>query len=214
MIQVRRGSSLVLDWKQSSGTLLIDGDSRIIRVWDAHTETQVLDLDTNFSADGLVKLFDRRLEEEDAIVRSYHGHHSWVQNVKYHPCIGGRFLSASLAGEVHLWDARGSNNAAQSWDLHHAGLSTFDVYPQTGVFATTSALTLTNFRYQHLMIHPISDSPPLTTLNLPSGLSMYSSRPPSPYIPRYTSFAFHLMEMLYAIGQPDVSVKTNGCKLV
>jgi regulatory associated protein of mTOR len=42
MIQVRRGSSLVLDWKQSSGTLLIDGDSRIIRVWDAHTETQVL----------------------------------------------------------------------------------------------------------------------------------------------------------------------------
>ncbi|KAJ8586262.1 hypothetical protein M405DRAFT_935516 [Rhizopogon salebrosus TDB-379] len=32
MIQVRRGSSLVLDWKQSSGTLLIDGDSRIIRV--------------------------------------------------------------------------------------------------------------------------------------------------------------------------------------
>ncbi|KAJ8579430.1 hypothetical protein M405DRAFT_835825 [Rhizopogon salebrosus TDB-379] len=191
MIQVRRGSSLVLDWKRSSGTLLIDGNSRIIRVWDAHTETQVL--------------------EEDAIVRSYHGHHSWVQNVKYHPCIGSRFLSASLAGEVRLWDARGSDNAAQSWDLHHAGLSTFDVYPQTGV---TSALTLTNFRYQHLMIHPISDSPPLTTLNLPSGLSMYSSRPPSPYIPRYMSFAFHLMEMLYAIGQPDVSVKTNGCKLV
>jgi regulator-associated protein of mTOR len=42
MIQVRRGSGLVLDWKQSSGTLLIGGDSRIIRVWDAHTETQVL----------------------------------------------------------------------------------------------------------------------------------------------------------------------------
>jgi hypothetical protein len=73
----------------------------------------------------------------------------------------------------------------------------------------TSALTLTNFRYQHLMIHPISDSPPLTTLNLPSGLSMYSSRPPSPYIPRYTSFALHLMVMLYAIGQPDVSGASN-----
>lgn len=42
MIQVRRGSGLVLDWKQSGGTLLVGGDSRIIRVWDAHTETQVL----------------------------------------------------------------------------------------------------------------------------------------------------------------------------
>jgi regulator-associated protein of mTOR len=42
MIQVHRGSDLVLDWKQSSGTLLIGGDSRIIRVWDAHTETQIL----------------------------------------------------------------------------------------------------------------------------------------------------------------------------
>jgi hypothetical protein len=43
MIQVRRGSSgLILDWKQSSGTLLIGGSSRIIRVWDAHTETRVL----------------------------------------------------------------------------------------------------------------------------------------------------------------------------
>jgi hypothetical protein len=44
----------------------------------------------------------------------------------------------------------------------------------------TSALTPTDFRYQRLMIHPIPDSPPLTTLNLPSGLSMYPSRPPSP----------------------------------
>ncbi|KAJ8593994.1 hypothetical protein M405DRAFT_858489 [Rhizopogon salebrosus TDB-379] len=159
--------------------------------------------------DGLVKLFDRRLEEEDAIVRSYHGHQSWVQNVEYRPRIGGRFLSASLAGEVRLCGARGSDKAAQSWDLHHAGLSTFDVYPQTGVFATTSALTPANFRYQRLMIHPISDSPPLTTLNLPLGLSMYPSRPPSTYIPRYTSFAFYLMEMLYAIGQPDVSGASN-----
>jgi hypothetical protein len=73
----------------------------------------------------------------------------------------------------------------------------------------TSALTPTNFRYQRLMIHPVSDSPPLTTLNLPSGLSMYPSQSPSPYIPRYTSFAFHPMEMLYAIGQPDGSGASN-----
>lgn len=59
------------------------------------------------------------------------------------------------------------------------------------------------------MIHPILDSPPLTTLNLATSLSMYPSRPPSPYIPRYTSFAFHPMEMLYAVGQPDGSGASN-----
>ncbi|KAG1800474.1 WD40-repeat-containing domain protein [Suillus plorans] len=156
LIRVRRGSGLVLDWKQSGGTLLVGGDSRIIRVWDAHTETQVLDLETNCDspvmsitsdqgssstfivgfANGLVKVFDHRLEEEDTIVRSYHDHHSWVQNVKYHPCISGQFLSGSLAGEVRLWDLRGSDTAIQAWDLHHTGLSVFDVHSQTGVFAT------------------------------------------------------------------------------
>lgn len=131
MIHVRRGSGLILDWKQSGGSLLVGGDSRIIRVWDAHTESQVLvrrhirllahfddpsfqDLETNSEspvtciisdqgssstfiagfADGAVKVFDRRLEEEDAVVRSYREHHTWIQNVNYHPKFGGQFLSA------------------------------------------------------------------------------------------------------------------------
>ncbi|KIJ66511.1 hypothetical protein HYDPIDRAFT_109558 [Hydnomerulius pinastri MD-312] len=234
MINVRRGSGLIMDWKQSGGSLLVGGDSRIIRVWDAHTESQVLDLETNSEspvtsiasdhgssstfiagfADGVVKVFDRRLEEDDAVVRSYHDHHSWVQNVKYHPRVGGQFLSASLTGEVRLWDTRGSNHAAHAWDLHHGGLSSFDVHPQTGVFATTSALTPTNWRYQRLMLHSIPDSNPLSTLNLTTGLSVYPPRSPSPYIQRSTSFAFHPMEMLYAVGQPDGSVKITGCKFI
>ena len=45
-------------------------------------------------ADGAVKVFDRRLEEEDAIVRAYPAHSAWVQNVKLHPTLSGQFLSA------------------------------------------------------------------------------------------------------------------------
>lgn len=47
-------------------------------------------------ADGEVKVFDRRLEEEDAVVRAYSGHGSWVQNVRWHPnsTSQGQFLSA------------------------------------------------------------------------------------------------------------------------
>jgi len=67
----------------------------------------------------------------------------------------------------------------------------------------TSALTPTNWRHQRLMLHSVTDPNPLSSLMLPTGLAMYSQRPPSPYIPRYTSFAFHPMEMLYAVGGPD-----------
>jgi len=42
VIQLRQGSGVVLDWKQSAGTLLVGGDSRAIKVWDAQTETQSL----------------------------------------------------------------------------------------------------------------------------------------------------------------------------
>ena len=45
-------------------------------------------------ADGAVKVFDRRMEEEDAVVRSYSDHAAWVQNVRWHPKFGGQFLSA------------------------------------------------------------------------------------------------------------------------
>ena len=42
VLQVKRGSGVITDWKQSGGTLMVGGDSRIIRVWDAHTESQVM----------------------------------------------------------------------------------------------------------------------------------------------------------------------------
>lgn len=42
VVPMKRGSGMVMDWKQTGGTLLVGGDSKIIRVWDAHTETQVL----------------------------------------------------------------------------------------------------------------------------------------------------------------------------
>lgn len=44
--------------------------------------------------DGMVKIFDRRIEEEDSIVRTYSDHTSWVQNVRWHPKQGLQLLSA------------------------------------------------------------------------------------------------------------------------
>ncbi len=42
LLPVKRGSGVITDWKQYGGTLMVGGDSRIIRVWDAHTESQVM----------------------------------------------------------------------------------------------------------------------------------------------------------------------------
>jgi len=226
-----------MDWKQSGGSLLVGGDSRIIRVWDAHTETQVLDLDTNADspvtammsdhgtsstfvasfADGEVKVFDRRLEEEDAVVRSFTHHGSWVQNVRWHPTSANQILSASLDGEVKLWDLRGPARATQTWNIHSTGLSAFDVHPQTGVFAASSAITLTHWRDQRIMVQSVSRSVPLSNFSVPTGTSSFSHSArggggPSPYIPRSTSLVFHPMEMLYGIGGPDGTVRIMGCK--
>jgi WD40 repeat protein len=41
-MRLPRGAGLVMDWTQTSGTLLTAGDSRHIRLWDAHTENGVL----------------------------------------------------------------------------------------------------------------------------------------------------------------------------
>lgn len=44
--------------------------------------------------DGSVKVFDRRLDDEDAVVRSYSEHASWVQNVRWYPRTSGQIMSA------------------------------------------------------------------------------------------------------------------------
>jgi regulatory associated protein of mTOR len=131
-LRMKQGAGLITNWKQNGGHLLVGGDSRIIRVWDAHTEAQLVvctshiqfasfvdsflqDMETDSNspvtamsseegvskvflasfADGTIKVFDRRMEEEDAIVRAYPGAHSaWVQNVKMQPSLSGQFLSA------------------------------------------------------------------------------------------------------------------------
>ncbi len=39
---MRNGSGVVTSWKQAGGFLFVGGDSRIVRVWDAHTESQIM----------------------------------------------------------------------------------------------------------------------------------------------------------------------------
>ncbi|KAJ3557772.1 hypothetical protein NM688_g1286 [Phlebia brevispora] len=232
VVRMRRGVGVITAWKQTGGNLLVGGDSRIIRVWDAHTEAQLLDIDTNSDspvtaiacadrdsslfltsfADGVVKLFDRRLEEDAAVVKKYDSHQSWVQNVKWHPIAFGQFVSADMDGEIKLFDIRGPSSSVQDWDMYPHHLAAFDVHELTGVFAATSAVTPANWRQQRAVVHSLSRPNPLSAIN--TALTVPPPREPlSPFILRTSSLAFHPRQMVFAFGSLDGNVRINGCKL-
>ncbi|KAJ6454525.1 raptor N-terminal caspase like domain-containing protein [Mycena vitilis] len=236
MVTMRQGAGVVMDWTQSAGILVIGGDSRTIKVWDAQTETPILDLDTNSEsfvtaitcdmepsqvfaasfANGEVKLFDRRQPEENSVIRTYAEHESWVQNVRWHPAARSQLLSASLDGLVKLWDLR-APDSAMTWNLFSdgQGLSAFDCHPTTGVFAATSAISPRSWKTQRVKVHSLKlPTAPLCSYTISTGLTAPLSRGLlSSFIPRSSSLAFHPLEMLYGIGEPDGTVRIMGCKL-
>lgn len=194
-------------------------------------------------ADGVIKVFDRRLEEENAIIRAYNHNTSWVQNVKWHPTLPSQFLSSrfvsiislqdfchwpyrSVDGDIKLWDIRGNDREIRTWEPFPQGLSSFDVHPQTGVFAAwviwlrwsqivlmdmghrTSSLSTTNWRMQRTVVHSLtrSDSEPLNTV--PSIITFPPSRESlTALAPLSSSLSFHPREMVFAMGSVDGSGK-------
>lgn len=44
--------------------------------------------------DGTAQLFDRRLDEDDALVRSFRGHSTWIQGVRWQTGSARDFVSA------------------------------------------------------------------------------------------------------------------------
>jgi regulator-associated protein of mTOR len=131
LISVRKGSGLVLEWQQGPGVIVAGGDSRSIRLWDAHREcalsvsvyrsgfdepvfTSLQEISTQSESpltslatdpennmmfiagfgDGNIKLFDRRLEEGDSVVRVWREHSSWVQGVRWQKGASKDLLSA------------------------------------------------------------------------------------------------------------------------
>ncbi|TPX34292.1 hypothetical protein SmJEL517_g02937 [Synchytrium microbalum] len=121
-----RGSGLVTDWQQSTGSLLVSGDVRQIRIWDVEREACVQDLPTKSSAcitsltsdktagdliiagcgDGNIRLYDRRISSKDAHVAMLTDHQKWIVNVQLQAGSNRDVLSGSQEGDIRLWDLR------------------------------------------------------------------------------------------------------------
>ncbi|SMN22722.1 similar to Saccharomyces cerevisiae YHR186C KOG1 Subunit of TORC1, a rapamycin-sensitive complex involved in growth control that contains Tor1p or Tor2p, Lst8p and Tco89p [Maudiozyma saulgeensis] len=171
MLLTPRSYGLITEWQQSRGSLLATGDVKIIRIWDAHTETIEVDIPAKTSAlmtsltsdqfagdlfvggfsDGTIRVYDRRLDHRNAIVRRWRtsggGRDVWINNV--HLQRGGyrELISGATNGVVELWDIRsddpvktfsdeniGSSNAQRN----NLTMTTAEIHEHAPVIATST----------------------------------------------------------------------------
>ena len=155
MVPSTRNAGLVFDWQQGQGKLLVAGDVKVIRVWNAATELCVNDIPSRsgscitsltsdqvagsiFAAgygDGAVRIFDQRLKPALAQVKVWREHKQWITNV--HMQRGGQreLVSGSRNGEVRLWDIR-MNNSVGFVRVPGETMRTLGVHEHAPVFAT------------------------------------------------------------------------------
>ncbi|XP_068119978.1 regulatory-associated protein of mTOR isoform X2 [Hyperolius riggenbachi] len=151
----KQGAGMVVDWEQETGLLVTSGDVRIIRIWDTEREMKVQDIPTGADScvtslscdshrslivaglgDGSVRVFDRRMAQNDCRVMTYREHTAWVVKTHLQQQPEGNILSVSVNGDVRYFDPRlpESINTLQTIK----GLTTLDYHPQANLFACGS----------------------------------------------------------------------------
>ena len=154
MVPSTRNAGLVFDWQQGQGKVLVAGDAKVIRVWNATTELCENDIPARsgscitsltsdrvagdiFAAgygDGAVRVFDKRVKPALAQVRVWREQKQWITNV--HMQRGGQreLISGSRNGEVKLWDIRMDKSVGH---VQAGGvMRTLCVHEHAPVFAT------------------------------------------------------------------------------
>ncbi|KAK4705724.1 regulatory associated protein of mTOR, partial [Phenoliferia sp. Uapishka_3] len=206
----QQDAGLVLEWQQGRGHLLMGGNVKFIRVWDATRELMVQDLPTRANScmtsltcdqvagniivagfgDGHVKVYDRRLGPRDNMVRNYKGsHRSWIANVHMQRGGNRELLSASLSGEVCQWDIR-LTEPVRTIQAHQGGLAQLAVHEHAPVFATSSAFNV-------VKIWNINgDGDPISKFRSSSGFMGPKQSPMS-------SMAFHPHHMVLGCSSGD-----------
>ncbi|GAA5893372.1 hypothetical protein JCM8208_004422 [Rhodotorula glutinis] len=169
-------AGLVVEWQQGRGQLLMGGNVKYIRVWDATRELTIQDLPTRANScltsltcdqvagnivvagfgDGGLRVYDRRLAQRDNMVRRYTGvHDAWVQNVHMQRGGNRELATADLCGQVCLWDIR-LTEPIQTLQAHQGGLTQMTVHEHAPIFATSSAYNVIKLWNMNDLSEPFS----------------------------------------------------------
>ncbi|TGZ82850.1 hypothetical protein EX30DRAFT_354182 [Ascodesmis nigricans] len=223
LLPSRRSSGLVASWQQGRGTMLVGGDVKVIRVWDAPRELCLTDIPARSGScitsitseqvagnvfvagfgDGAVRVYDRRCRPRESMVRRWKEHQHWVTRV--HMQRGGmrELVSGSVTGEVKLWDIR-MEGSVGGWTAHTKGMRSLSVHEHAPVIATGSTyhdVKLWNIQSNN----PMHYSHPLTTVKPHSSFLGQKSSP-------VNGLAFHPHRMMLACsGAGDSWVSLFGC---
>ncbi|GAA6007493.1 hypothetical protein JCM10207_006363 [Rhodosporidiobolus poonsookiae] len=169
-------AGLVVEWQQGRGQLLMGGNVKFIRIWDATRETIFQDLPTRANScltsmtcdqvagnilvagfgDGGVRVYDRRLPPRENMVRRYTGvHEAWVQNVHMQRGGNRELATADLGGQVCLWDIR-LTEPIKTLQAHQGGLTQMTVHEHAPIFATASAYNVVKLWNMNELNEPFS----------------------------------------------------------
>ncbi|KAF2861426.1 hypothetical protein K470DRAFT_256819 [Piedraia hortae CBS 480.64] len=214
IVSDKQNAGLVFDWQQGQGRILVAGDDRIVRVWNAATELCTGDIParsgsciTSLTSDqvegnvfvagfgnGSVRAYDLRINSRDSMIMNWadheKNHRSWVVGV--HLQRGGirELISAESNGGVRLWDLRMRGAVARMEGKRQPrNLRTLSVHEHAPVFATghsDHAIRVYNVNFRHLS----TTEPYMSYLRLVDG----------PRNAPVTATAFHPHRMMLACG--------------
>ncbi|KAL8704231.1 MAG: hypothetical protein Q9201_002608 [Fulgogasparrea decipioides] len=219
LVPSTKNAGLVLDWQQGQGKLLVAGDVKVIRVWNAATEICTSDIPARSSSpltslttdavaghiviagygDGAVRVFDQRLKPALAMVKVWRKHNQWITNV--HMQRGGlrELVSGCRDGEVKLWDLRWKEEIKTIRAVEQGGVMRgLSVHEHAPIFAAGSSNHTLN-------VHNMTGTP-LSTLE-PTSPTSYSGAHllPGHRNKPIASAAFHPHRMLVAAGAVESS---------
>ncbi|KAF2230305.1 putative TORC1 growth control complex subunit Kog1 [Viridothelium virens] len=157
LVPSNRNAGLVFDWQQGRGSMLVAGDVKVIRIWNAGTEICTNDIPARSGScvtsltvdqlegdvfiagfgDGAVRVYDQRCRPAEAMVKVWKEHRQWVTNV--HLQRGGvrELVSGCRSGEVKLWDIR-NDKSIRTVKATSGTQRTLSVHEHAPVFATGS----------------------------------------------------------------------------
>ena len=217
VVSDKQNAGLVFDWQQGQGRVLVAGDDRVIRVWQAGHELCGGDIParsgsciTSLTSDqvegnvfvagfgnGSVRAYDQRMSARDSMIMDWvdrkADHKSWIVGV--HLQRGGmrELISAESNGGIRLWDIRMRKAvSALNGKREPRNLRSLSVHEHAPVFATGGAdhtIRVYNTSLKHLS----SFEPYMSYLRLAN------SRKNAPI----TATAFHPHRMMLACGAID-----------